>query len=625
MGETVDENLPIDELNLGITLETILSNAAFEETLQTAIEVCLPGRDVFDTRLEEVRQARALEEGDLPTFCLWGIRRQIEISIGARYVDDAAEAEDNRDSIDTLANKNVQDKIEAFGLALIDESFSVLGKDAPAKVLEYKAAKTREEQYKVIVWLVERIEAIDDIVDDQKKTDDIEALDQVSVVDAMDTYSADLEAFSSIEEPALEEPEEEPDTDDETAFYHPVRLSPKILGQYPDVKLKPTCLSKSILIASFFEKCGVEYLHAGLARSSVEDARYAHKVSMSLFMEDAKDKNSNVSDEVNERLKDTRADLIKKLNHNMGYHATILVNVVDGWLCIDPNYFLHYMVGPSTSFRFHKALNILKDIAPETKGVDIMLDDPNSAITMRLAYEFSHMIDNPKDTFESISKKLANLSTDVSHEELVELFFPFLFDDEEKYKATILDLLDFTYRRETGRNSEERLMYLVKKTLEDYAFPDSEYFDFSKSIKRCQSDPSYALNRTHDLLLAPNYLMLKIISNVSNMIVKGTFSNYPVPVFEVGLPNFRIGACVLSDFEVYCGAGINTSFWLDNWASTVGSTEHMADWEENSIYQTTYQGAVLDFLRESGLRYFKNDEIIFKFLEHGKESDKVGD
>src|SRR5258708_6100145 len=67
------------------------------------------------------------------------------------------------------------------------------------------------------------------------------------------------------------------DDDDEQAapsqtpvFYHPMRLSPKMLGKYPDMPMQPTCLSASILAASFFEKASTPYMHAGVQMSAYQ-------------------------------------------------------------------------------------------------------------------------------------------------------------------------------------------------------------------------------------------------------------------------------------------------------------------------------------------------------------------
>src|SRR5690606_21858595 len=53
--------------------------------------------------------------------------------------------------------------------------------------------------------------------------------------------------------------------EDESAhFYPPHRISPKFIGSYPTPNVQPSCLSASIIAASFFERAGKPVLHGGV-------------------------------------------------------------------------------------------------------------------------------------------------------------------------------------------------------------------------------------------------------------------------------------------------------------------------------------------------------------------------
>lgn len=133
---------------------------------------------------------------------------------------------------------DVTQKIEAFGAKVINEAYYCLGFDVDAEIERFKTAETVDEQFEVLDWLLERVTNIG-----RGKTD-------------------------------LDEHEEEVDTDTQSSlyFYHPIRLSPKALGTYPNEHLSPTCLMKSILIASFLERTGANYMNAGVMMTRPEQS-----------------------------------------------------------------------------------------------------------------------------------------------------------------------------------------------------------------------------------------------------------------------------------------------------------------------------------------------------------------
>lgn len=235
-------------------LENMAAEPEFDDVLDTAIETCLTDAAIFETALKEVREKRreTTEYNLVATLGLWGVRGAVEqASVGLEldgYERDFRDTHSGKsilypEQLGEGPNREVQEKIEAFGKALLEESFNVLGEDAAEKAESFQAMD-QSDRIATLEWLLNRIAQIRDA-----------ALKPIGQEGA----GVDKEVGNAY-----------------NRIFHPARLSPKLIGKYPNVELSPTCLGLSILCASFLEKAGVPYMHAGLVRSNSYAAMDPH-------------------------------------------------------------------------------------------------------------------------------------------------------------------------------------------------------------------------------------------------------------------------------------------------------------------------------------------------------------
>ncbi len=142
-----------------------------------------------------------------------GLRMAIEITEHAEFATEFESGVNTTDVIcvpDLYNHESYPEAVawaEAFGAALLDEAYMTLGEDTAAKIAEFRAARTVDEQMAVIEWVDTPLSAM-------KETDDV----------GEDLAEGDDENY---------------------LVYHPIRLSPKAIGRYPELTLPPTCLGMS--------------------------------------------------------------------------------------------------------------------------------------------------------------------------------------------------------------------------------------------------------------------------------------------------------------------------------------------------------------------------------------------
>ena len=218
----------------------------------------------------------------------------------------------------------VQEKIRAFGEGLLAEAYLTLGTDVHGQIEAYKAAESDEEQIQILEWLHRRIKAM------TKRDYNREVLSQRQRQKELgDAYDPNVDYF-----------------------YHPIRLSPKAIGQFPRQNIGPTCLGISVITSSFAEQVGARHLHAGVMMTHDESLRDIFSESLTENAYRALEAGNIM---LAEELYKAHLKALKD-RPNRGTHAVTLVQLKSGrWYILDPNYNSSYEFEELESSRIEQA------------------------------------------------------------------------------------------------------------------------------------------------------------------------------------------------------------------------------------------------------------------------------
>lgn len=576
------------------------SKIAFDELLDYATEVCI--KQHIDYTPE--KQPELDTEKDVVMWLgLRGVRAAIELSEEYTRMSHYEE-EDEPESGERLQNTNlirvdldtpfknpldwstpldheVLLKTERFGKALTDEAYMTLGTDVFEKIHALQDAKSSDEQLKVIRWLDRRIK---------------------KMRDKLDTRS-----------------------DDESRhFYHPARLSPKLIGVYPNHELAPTCLSISVIAASFFEKAGLATLHAGVNESGSEKNVTAGislihdllEVHQSAFNVQLSEASINAIHSVLNKLKEasTRED---------AQHAAVYTQLLDGkWVQFDPNYQATFRIETTdTNEQLSKAYTNLKEMNSVAPGLEI------SAILPDLAPS-AELFQSAFEEQESVATQLMHAAakyilTSQPHESVQQLIYNTCFEpffNTSADKNTYLQLVhNAIAAHETllGHTDipEPTLLNAFYKTFERYVLWGDSLETF---IDRIQTDEQYRNNRIDDIVALP---FMAAVSIAKTEAEQGSpwFAHLKL---DLGLPSHRIGFSVLNDFAAYDNESeITDSFWMSHWSGNVSVIEHM-DKESASTIERTRKFANAAYYDIHPFTSDKKYEIIKSFLDATEEEER---
>jgi hypothetical protein len=156
----------------------------------------------------------------------------------------------------------------------------------------------------------------------------------------------------------------------------------------------------------------------------------------------------------------------------------------------------------------------------------------------------------------------------------------------------------------------------VGEAIVNYVFPDAKGGDIRPCLARLKRDQAYLARRCQDMNLVPYMALLSIQSDLCNSIIQdGRQLEIPHSIMEVGLPAYRIGASVLSDFAVFCGDDVPPSFWMAHWPSMLSLTEHLPEETTPIQHEVIRQRATV--IKRGELRYRAVDSILKPLLDHG--------
>lgn len=484
---------------------------------------------------------------------------------------------EDRDEFVDEPNLQVIYEAKQFGQELLDTAYKCLGDDVYEKIDEYKNAQSYIEKTYVLEWLYNRL--VDITVD-----------------------SAELE-----------------DGDDESLFYHPIRLSPKAIGVYPNNNVKPTCLGVSVIAASFLEQAGVEHFHAGAIRNGTQQAIYT--LSDDLLSSELESNltsrlsdSSTTLDSVSEKILESASQTMKSYTVDGGYHAFNVIkidhpNYEDSWILFDPNFgILINLLGEDEISRASTNLTRFENEAP---GLELTVGAISNVILNGQIDYMSMLLDFPEPKLDDV--ELRSIFTE-EYESVVEKLRDFFIKavivnaviETAKPSADTKDSFDADFLDNIVSGAEN----VFEKCLDDYVLSGNTIYDVQE---RCRIDKNYLNRRIDDMRSLWAAMIPAIIVNYAQHVIEEPSVKDMHCVFELGLSAQRIGLAVLTDFDVHCDFGISPSFWMSNWPSQIPVIDSAAR-PSGRIGQNSVTKKMVDNLLNKDLLYAKSYGIIKEFL-----------
>ena len=531
---------PGEEFKLdGNDMEPLLTEVRFEQLLNIAKDVCFTGGSLeFKSRYTpNDRNAKVVQAGGV-----LALRAALELSSGRESWDGFSNLDeydtDKHITLDTplrdpslfhdRTNPEIVAQIEMFGKQLIDESYAVLGPEADKYVQVFQSGNL-QEQIKSVIWLDKRLK----------------------------------ELTKGVGPSNLQEVEQ----------YYPFRLSPKVLQNFPG-EVTPTCLGVSILAASFFERAGADYLHAGVATSS----REMQMEGMIDLLEYLEQQSQYFPTDFYESAEKKKLEIAGRLYLDRGFHAALYVRCAnDRWLQVDPNYQSTRFVNPVVIKKLDETHSMLKEFEPVAPNLELGQPMPILAsFQTGTRYLVEHYHNNlPEDLLESALTTIMCEGESVPqkiYDDFIKMTFERFAQDETLHAAVRYVAEDLTTCKilsgETDRD-EEYLQEVFYKIFEKY-FMRGRSFDEIRM--KCMKDDGYLGRTIDDILCLPimTCVALGLDDMHENVLDVREHQN-----LELGLPYSRIGASVLSDFAVYYDDSLPPSFWPAHWPSLIPMTESM--------------------------------------------------
>lgn len=464
----------------------------------------------------------------------------------------------------------VMAQIEAFGEGLLNEAYRCLGPEGEVeeRIQAFQQAKNDDEQAKVVEWLHDRLRQMSPTMIIEGKPD-------------------------------------------ETPFYHPARLSPKLIGVYPNQTMRPTCLSISVIAASFLHQAGADMLHAGVMQTRLEfEARQAISFFHQLpqFVETIY--GVPLPPLVREALEEKEQGLTNDLGKDIAYHLAVYARLKSGeWIQFDPNFKASCFMADQESAALDKAykdLNSMSEVAPGLEAtVFAPMGTTANLATMMIETGGRELLGTP----EAIKAVLLDSSSEELLQKVKQAFIDPFFDAARSTEGLSSIWKEYTvhhtlqkYRTEGIYDNQHEEAFLAM--FEKYVL---RFRPLDEVLKACHQDEGELWRCIEAIQTLPLTMTAwHVLRNLHNDMKITSHA-----MVEVGLPATRIGAAVLNDFATHCDyygdEKLPPSFRLSHWASQVPVTETAQDAEESET-----QWNVLEnnrrWLRAS-LRYNKAHDI----------------
>lgn len=565
-------------------VETLFDPMRFNRLLQLAEQICL--RRVPD--YSKIELPKSPESDIVAALGVRGLRAAIEMTQDVSTMVETVDDEDSMD-VDKLIfhplyqpefyggpqDQEMTAKVTAFGDAIIGEAYKVLGADADTQADKFRQATSKDEQIEVLLWLNNRLHKMG-------------TSKRGLPYDENDTNTSD----------------DEDDVD--LPYYHPSRLSPKIIGSYPDYKLAPTCLSVSMIAAGFMKKAGADYMHAGVMETERQDEMTHIFYLIDSFINVQSDR---ISNDLKERLSDKAKEVREGLIEDRGNHSAIVVRLVNGdWFQLDPNYdilaalpLISNESDPNIlNHNIDKTYQTLKDLENVAPGLEISNDLRLSSLPMRVVEYLSRAMDFNVEIYDRLDSLLRNLDDESTIEPFRQLLVGDIFfkklDDSDSLGKLLQEKYLTAYEKPTPDGYMENLIsglfYDAFTSFVQWDMPIDEW------RMRCKSDTSFRDKRIDDMLQLPFIVGIMYCLEMLDRNRQRAFHSK----LEYGLPETRIGMSVLNNIAIYLGDELTAHHWLSQWSSHIALMDKL-DNGKRSRAQNAVLGNNVIYYTENNLRY----------------------
>lgn len=518
-------------------VQAMIDRARFEDLYDTAV-------DVFLSKPPEITEPKVYSQEELVVAAcgVRGLAVALDCKRREQVFTDAAEDEDggfyiSTDSVvrypqafSTPVDLDIQQKIENLGSGLLDEAYLVLGTEVKPMVERYRAATTPQEQVAVLEWL-----------------------------NKLCIHIGDAERRDAT-------------GDDDDYIYHPARLSPKLIGQFPHNALTPTCLGFGIIVESFLKKAGAIQLQGGVANTHYDSLRkyYFSEATETYHMARAGGFNSIEASSLE------AAEWGAFDYTNIGFHAATYTRLMDGsWYCVDPNYRLGYQLDEFDTGLLQNAYKDLIEISGIAKGIEIPVSFGHRSVSV--------VISETLDLVRPFQLDFSTIRPLLVSDDAESLAFR-VFSEIAKQVAGIQQQTEDTSVKSLLRVMENIDTEIINEDVHAFGYWQEfiagwdkhvlHGLDVETMVSRCKQDPHFLRRRLEDVQLLPVVALQGMLAReMDNFKNKITDNKNKHDFVEVGLPEYRTGCAVLSDLAVYTHALLSPQFFLSYWPGHVPITE----------------------------------------------------
>jgi hypothetical protein len=426
------------------------------------------------------------------------------------------------------------------------------------------------------------------------------------------------------------------DPDTPPGYYHPARLSPKLIGRYPDTQLDPTCLSKTIIMASFLRQCGIETVFAGVMESKKDNLFTQARQAMESILDDIPlDCRSSAHEETRHTIGRSMI-LADEVAWALGYHAAVYAEVGDQqWMMIDPTYNQVRLMSASDNQAISRAQQDISDLYNQTAGLSLAV--PLSAIKHNYRdeiIELNQECDIPYPTLDEIDEFLQNMNDHEVPQQILRRFLKpcaaasLTSVGDSQLRQSVNDSILHDSNSDINEEKEEEDPGL---SLLSYIF-SKLYNDASEFVQRCQIDESYRRARAKDILMFCHVMRLNFATAYATHMEHELFygSDSTTESFnrasgehvliEVGEIAEQIGLSVINHFVGYCDTDISPKALLSYWTSDIAVIEPRALDQFDQTFSSA-QSYNLGALVVRPFQYYCNSDIIHSVLRNNVRVD----
>lgn len=551
-------------------IDTLTDEIHFRETLDLASRVCL-GRKFTPTPYETELTA---DQKLLANLGATGLRNAIDAPKDRYFSANNADIALRGDSINDAPNLALAHEARQFGQELLNEAYRCLGQEVHDKIREYRVATSDNERHATLEWVAKRLNVI------------------------AHSNNADIE-----------------DPDAAEGFYHPIRLSLRAIGAYPNIEITPTCLSVSTIAASFLEQTGAPHLHAGLMATRAREELRAGAVSLLSSKYDLEDFFLNTAYTTDKAITDA-AQISTEWHDSYAhepeaFHSANLVKMDNVWHVLDANFSILDRYHGNDNTQLDDIYASLQEFETSAPGLERTFKSTEIKPIISEESIFSSIGDTSREHFAQLNS--------ASHEQLVDILRHETESIYQKlYDATAAGLRPIIEASSLPEESKQLYLQAFDRMAIDAFAAFAHVLIFSNgqitaTQARARQDAAFAARLTTDLRKAWQFVAIAVSEETAAQAAKLQM-NSTHPMLEVGLPAQRIGFSVLKEFDTYTDSAVSPSFWLSNWSSHIAITNAVAQASERPGQAEITAANVLTVC-SSDLHYMKDVSIIEEFAK----------